>query len=313
MNMRKKFLCLTLTCALCAALLAGCGSTTKEATTENTEATQQTTETVYSAGELTQRLNAIVDSNSSNLAQAAAGLVAYAAAVVHGDNEGQVTADLEGWFDGLTDQAKETLSAAMPTLQKTAGALANLETGLDDDLSAALSSMGVDIDTSWTEALEGCQTVVRKLTALASQNAPANAGGGQAAGFDEAALTQALDDICSVGSGAAGSSLRAAKAAGELVAFAAENWNDGTQEAIRAAVDEWASKLDQETEYEFHQGFGLVESQAEAIVAEPWSPDVLGMLEDAGLELRLSEMDLSHTGDLLTALRQAADTVTSGG
>ena len=138
---------------------------------------------------------------------------------------------------------------------------------------------------------------------------PEDAEAGEA-GFDADALEEALSDVCNVGPGAAGSELRAVKAAGELVNFAALNWNDENAEAIGDAVAAWFEGLEEEEKEEFHLGREMVESQAEAIAATPASTDLLGLMSDAGLEYDLAALDLSHTGDLLQAIREKTGAVT---
>ena len=130
-------------------------------------------------------------------------------------------------------------------------------------------------------------------------------------GFDSAALAEALTDICSVGPGAAGCSLRAAKAAGELVYFAATSWNDGSAQAITDAIGVWFDALDEEEKEEFHLGREMVETTVADIVDRPWDPDTQGLLESAGLpNLGLSTLDLTHTDDLLQAIRSQTGAVT---
>jgi len=129
-------------------------------------------------------------------------------------------------------------------------------------------------------------------------------------GFDSAALAEALSDVCNVGPGASGSNLRAVKAAGELVNFAALNWNDDSAAAITEAVGLWFENLAEEEKEEFHLGREIVESQAEAISATPTSTELLAMLSDAGLEIDFGSLDLSHTGDFLQAIRSQTGAVT---
>lgn len=129
--------------------------------------------------------------------------------------------------------------------------------------------------------------------------------------FDPAALAEALTDVCNVGPGAAGCSLRAAKAAGELVYFAAANWTDDSAQAITDAVGAWFEGLEEEEKEEFHLGREMVETTVADIVERPWDPDIQGLLESAGLpNLGLSTMDLTHTGDLLQAIRSQTGAVT---
>ena len=130
-------------------------------------------------------------------------------------------------------------------------------------------------------------------------------------GFDSAALADALNDICSVGPGAAGCSLRAAKAAGELVAFAALNWNDDNAQAITDAIGVWFEALDEEEKEEFHMGREMVEAAVGDIVDHPDAPETEELLEEAGLpNLGLAAMDLTHTDDLLQAIRAQTGAVT---
>ena len=132
-----------------------------------------------------------------------------------------------------------------------------------------------------------------------------------ASGFDADALTEALNDVCGVGPGAAGSSLRAVKAAGELVYFAATNWNDDSAQAITDAIGVWFEGLEAEEKEEFHLGREMVENTVGDIVDRPMDPDIQGLLEDAGLpNLGLATLDLTHTDDLLRAIRGQTGAVT---
>lgn len=130
-------------------------------------------------------------------------------------------------------------------------------------------------------------------------------------GFDSAALAEALSDVCAVAPGSSGSSLRAMKAAGELVVFSATNWSEESAQAIRDGVGVWFEALDEAEKDAFHQGREAVEQQVQAIVDHPDDPEILGPLEDAGLpNLGLSAMDLTHAADLLDAIRGSTGAVT---
>ena len=130
-------------------------------------------------------------------------------------------------------------------------------------------------------------------------------------GFDSAALAEVLNDMCNVGPGAAGCSLRAAKAAGELVVFAALNWNDDSAQAITDAIGVWFEALDEEDKEEFHMGREMVEDTVGDIVDHPDAPETEELLEEAGLpNLGLAAMDLTHTDDLLQAIRGQTGAVT---
>ena len=133
-------------------------------------------------------------------------------------------------------------------------------------------------------------------------------------GFDSAALAEALSDVCAVAPGTSGSSLRAMKAAGELVVFSAVNWSEDSAQAIRDGVGVWFEALDEAEKDAFHQGREAVEQQVQAIVDHPDDPEILGPLEDAGLpNLGLSAMDLTHAADLLDAIRGSTGAVTENG
>lgn len=130
-------------------------------------------------------------------------------------------------------------------------------------------------------------------------------------GFDSAALAEVLNGVCNVGPGAAGCSLRAAKAAGELVSFAALNWNDESAQAITDAVGVWFEALDEEEKDEFHLGWDMVENTVGDIVDHPDAPETEELLAEAGLpNLGLAAMDLTHTDDLLQAIRSQTGAVT---
>lgn len=121
-------------------------------------------------------------------------------------------------------------------------------------------------------------------------------------GFDSAALAEALNDVCAVGPGTAGSNLRAVKAAGELVNFAALNWTEESGQAIQEAVAVWFQGLDEEAAEEFTLAWGMVAQQARDIAATPTATETLALLSDAGLDLDLSALDLTHTSDLVEAI-----------
>ena len=159
-------------------------------------------------------------------------------------------------------------------------------------------------DTAAEEVQETQEVQEAAGTGEEAQEAETETAQEDASDFDAAALTEALNDVCSVGPGAAGSELRAVKAAGELVNFAALNWNDEDAEAIGDAVAAWFEDLEEEEKEEFQLGREMVEGQAEAIAATPTSTDLLGLMSDAGLEYDLAALDLSHTGDLLQAIRE---------
>ena len=130
-------------------------------------------------------------------------------------------------------------------------------------------------------------------------------------GFDAPALLDALNDLCSIGPGAAGCSLRAAKAAGELVSFAALNWNDGTAQGITDAIGGWFEELDEESKEEFYLGWDMVEDTVSDIVDHPDAPETEELLSEAGLpNLGLAALDLTHTGDLMDAIRSQTGMVT---
>ena len=160
--------------------------------------------------------------------------------------------------------------------------------------------------------LFGCGTAEQTGEAEESPEAVGNADAGVqqdadlAADYDEAALVQALDDCADIAPGSSGCSLRAIRAAGELVSFAALNWTDQTSGAIRERVSAWAQALDEGTAAELREGWDLISDQAAAIAETPQATDILNGLEDAGLgTLDLSGKDLSHTGDLLSCIREA--------
>ena len=133
-------------------------------------------------------------------------------------------------------------------------------------------------------------------------------------GFDSAALAEALSDVRAVAPGTSGSSLRAMKAAGELVVFSATNWSEDSAQAIRDGVGVWFEALDEAEKDAFHEGREAVEQQVQAIVDHPDDPEILGPLEDAGLpNLGLSAMDLTHAADLLDAIRGSTGAVTENG
>ena len=118
--------------------------------------------------------------------------------------------------------------------------------------------------------------------------------------FDTAALEAALNDVCAVAPGTAGSNLRAVKAAGELVLFSAANWTEENAAKAADAVTGWFAALDADARDRFRQGLEAVDSQVRIIVDRPWDPEITGPLEDAGLpNLALSAMDLTHAADLL--------------
>lgn len=162
---------------------------------------------------------------------------------------------------------------------------------------------------------EAAQTQEEQETAAPEESEEATDAAGEPAegepGFDSAALAEALSDVCAVAPGTSGSSLRAMKAAGELVVFSAANWSENSAQAIRDGVGVWYEALDEAEKDAFHQGREAVEQQVQAIVEHPDDPEILGPLEDAGLpNLGLSAMDLTHAADLLDAIRGSTGAVT---
>ena len=140
-----------------------------------------------------------------------------------------------------------------------------------------------------------------------AEGTESDVGAVQDAAYDEDALIQALDDCASIGPGSAGCSLRAVRAAGELVNFAALNWTDESSAAIGDRVSQWAQELDENAAAELQEGWALISSQAKAIADTPQAPDILAMLEEAGMpDLDLTDLDLSHTDALLACIREAA-------
>lgn len=162
-----------------------------------------------------------------------------------------------------------------------------------------------------TEAAETAQTQEEQETVAAEEGDETGEPAEGEPGFDSAALEEALSDVCAVAPGTSGSSLRAMKAAGELVVFSATNWSEDSAQAIRDGVGVWFEALDEAEKDAFHQGRETVEQQVQAIVDHPDDPEVLGPLEDAGLpNLGLSAMDLTHAADLLDAIRGSTGAVT---
>lgn len=162
-----------------------------------------------------------------------------------------------------------------------------------------------------TEAAETAQTQEGQETVAAEEGDETGEPAEGEPGFDSAALEEALSDVCAVAPGTSGSSLRAMKAAGELVLFSATNWSEDSAQAIRDGVGVWFEALDEAEKDAFHQGRETVEQQVQAIVDHPDDPEVLGPLEDAGLpNLGLSAMDLTHAADLLDAIRGSTGAVT---
>lgn len=121
-------------------------------------------------------------------------------------------------------------------------------------------------------------------------------------GFDAIALAEALEAVANVGPGTAGSTLRATKAAGDLVNFAARNWNESSAQAITEGIQAWWESLPGEGAEEFDLAWDMVASQARDIANTPTATETLALLADAGVELDLNALDLSHTADLLEAV-----------
>ncbi len=149
------------------------------------------------------------------------------------------------------------------------------------------------------------QTEAEPEPAEAAQTQEAEETAEGESGFDAAVLEAALNDVCAVAPGTAGSNLRAVKAAGELVLFSAAGWNEETAAKTADAVTGWFAALDADARDRFRQGLEAVDSQVRSIVDRPWDPEITGPLEDAGLpNLALSAMDLTHAADLLEILRE---------
>ncbi len=150
---------------------------------------------------------------------------------------------------------------------------------------------GADQAEAEPEPAEAAQT---------QESQEAEAAPASESGFNAAALEDALNDVCAVAPGTAGSNLRAVKDAGELVLFSAANWTEENAAKAADAVTGWFAALDADVRDRFRQGLEAVDSQVRNIVDRPWDPEITGPLEDAGLpNLALSAMDLTHAADLL--------------
>jgi len=181
------------------------------------------------------------------------------------------------------------------------------------NLRRSLTGLALTLTLS-ASLLAGCGSTADKASQSVTPTVPQttqtiqSAPGAEA--FDQAALIQALEDISSIGPGASGSSLRAVKAANELVVFAANSWTDDQADAIGDAVWAWFEPLDEDAREEFHQGRELAEVQAIAITKHCEDPDLIGAQEDAGVEPVTGVLDLSHTEDLLRTIRSSTGWVT---
>ena len=124
-------------------------------------------------------------------------------------------------------------------------------------------------------------------------------------GFDSAALTEALSGICNVGPGSAGSDLRAVRAAGELVLFAAGNVTPESIPDVAEGIEAWFAGQDEEAMEEFGLAWPMVFDYARQIEE---TPDLLAsQLADAGLEEDFSELDRSMTSYLLEIIDVCTD------
>ena len=91
-------------------------------------------------------------------------------------------------------------------------------------------------------------------------------------GFDSSALAEALSEICNVGPGSAGSDLRAVRAAGDLVLFAAGNVTPESIPDVTEGIDAWFAGQDGEALEEFALAWPMVSDYAGQIEEAFGSP-----------------------------------------
>ena len=171
-----------------------------------------------------------------------------------------------------------------------------------DSGQTATAAQG-EADREAAQAPEDPVSAGEEADKTAAEETQPSTESGADASFDEDALLQALEDVCNVGPGAAGSNLRAVKAAGELVLFSAENWNDAAAPAITERIAAWWEEIPGEGAEEFDLAWDTVSGWIRDIAEHPTDPDVIGPLEDAGLpNLPLSTMDLTNVADLIAVI-----------
>ena len=155
---------------------------------------------------------------------------------------------------------------------------------------------------------ETAQETTAPETEEAQDGEPADETGEPAEGepgFDSAALAEALGGICNVGPGSAGSDLRAVRAAGDLVLFAAGNVTPESIPDVTEGIDAWFAGQDEEALEEFALAWPMVSDYAGQIEE---APDLLAsQLADAGLEEDFSELDRSTTSYLLEIIDVCTD------
>ena len=155
---------------------------------------------------------------------------------------------------------------------------------------------------------ETAQETTAPETEEAQDGEPADETGEPAEGepgFDSAALAEALGGICNVGPGSAGSDLRAVRAAGDLVLFAAGNVTPESIPDVTEGIDAWFAGQDEEALEEFALAWPMVSDYARQIEE---TPDLLAsQLADAGLEEDFSELDRSTTSYLLEIIDVCTD------
>ena len=115
-------------------------------------------------------------------------------------------------------------------------------------------------------------------------------------------LTAALDACVSYEEGTAGCSLKATKAAADLVACA-KDLKESDLQTVAAAAKEWYDALPAERQQTFQENWSAIETDARTLARDPAS--MLEALDEAGVDTDFSVMDLTQAEGLVDALRAA--------
>lgn len=125
---------------------------------------------------------------------------------------------------------------------------------------------------------------------------------GETSSLPKETLTAALDACVSYGEGTAGCSLKAVRAAADLVACAKDLEEDDLQ-TVAAAAKEWYDALSADQQQTFQENWPAIETDARSLARDPAS--MLDELDTAGVDTDFSVMDLTQAEGLVDALSSA--------
>lgn len=135
-------------------------------------------------------------------------------------------------------------------------------------------------------------------TPAASETAPGTAEDA-AAGYTAAGLERVLDGCIAFGAGSAGTSLKEAIAANDLIRYTAQ-YGAGNAEAVRTDAQAWYGALDGDKKAQMAENWPGIRDTARAILDDPEAS--AGLLESAGVSTDFAGVDMETAGACLDVL-----------